>query len=283
MQPVAGNACTSPKFLDYNQEHMLSPHAVILRAYNTVYKRLWPVSRPASSSPELKEIEDRVARCPSDISDHLSTIFSETVAVQPRLIVELGVRGGESRFAFERAARVTGSALLSVDIEDCSSVCGESAGWHFVQSDDIEFAQVFPNWCSQHGIEPRIDVLFIDTSHLFEHTLREIQQWFPYLSGRCKVLFHDTNPKRFYRRLDGTIGPGCNWKRAVVEALEEHLGARFNERLHFVTMVDGWLVRHWAHCNGLTLLERMRSSEKDIEDFAGSNSGAYTSSVATLE
>ena len=45
----------------------------------------------------------------SDISDHLATIFSEAVAAKPRLIVELGVRGGESRYALERAARVTRS------------------------------------------------------------------------------------------------------------------------------------------------------------------------------
>src|SRR5262249_8225440 len=134
----------------------------------------WPVSRHASLSPELKEIEDHALQFPSDISDHLPTIFSEAVALHPRLIVELGVRGGESRFALERVARVTGSALVSVDIDDCTSVCNESPGWYFVKSDDIEFAQTFPEWCAQREIEPRIDVLFIDTSHIFEHTVSEI-------------------------------------------------------------------------------------------------------------
>ncbi len=250
---------------------MSALRTVPIRVYNAVHKRIWPFSRPASSSPELKEIEDRVAHVQSDISDYLATIFSEAVAAQPRLIVELGVRGGESRFVLERAARITRSFLVSVDIDDCSAVCSQSPLWHFVKSDDIQFAQIFRAWCSERGIEPSIDVLFIDSSHLYEHTVQEITAWFPYLSLRCKVIFHDTNMRRFYRRLDGTIGEGWNNKRGVIQAIEECLGTRFNERIDFVTTVHEWLIRHWAHCNGLTIMERIRLS-KDVNGSAGERS-----------
>src|SRR5712692_1423362 len=64
-----------------------------LTIYNGLHKRIWPVSRPTSSSPELREIEEWVARVPGDISDHLATIFSEAVAVQPRLKVSVTGRG----------------------------------------------------------------------------------------------------------------------------------------------------------------------------------------------
>jgi cephalosporin hydroxylase len=253
--------------------------ALPVSVYNSVHKRICSVSQSASSSPELKEIEDRVAHFPSDISDHLATIFSEAVAAKPRLIVELGVRGGESRFALERAARVTRSYLVSVDIEDCETMCGQSPLWHFVKSDDIQFARIFRDWCSERGIEPKIDVLFIDTSHLYEHTVREIKAWFPYLSASCKVLFHDTYPKRFYRRLDGTIGEGVNSKRGVIQPIEEYLGTRLDERIDFVTIVHDWLIRHWAHCNGLTTMERNRSSRTSVEDSAGEKAGDSTASV----
>jgi hypothetical protein len=43
----------------------------------------------------------------------------------------------------------------------------------------------------------------------------------------------------------------------VIRALEETLGAKFNEEQDFVTLADGWLVRHWSHCNGLTVLEKL--------------------------
>jgi cephalosporin hydroxylase len=250
-----------------------------IRIYNAARKGIWPVSQPPSSSPELQEIREHAISVPTDISDHLATIFSETVAAQPRLIVELGVRGGESRFALERAARVTGAALVSIDIDDCADVCGKAPSWYFVKADDVQFARIFSDWCSQREIEPRIDVLFIDTSHVFEHTVQEIKEWFPYLSAHCKVLFHDTNAKRFYRRLDGTIGGGLSCKRGVVQAIEEYLGTRLNERLDFVTIAREWLIRHWAHCNGLAVLERVRSPQERAEEFVGKKTGDYTSSV----
>src|SRR5262249_12436636 len=245
---------------------MLLLRALPTRMYNAIIKKMWPVYRPTSSLPELKEIQDRAAQTPSDISDHLPTIFSEALAVQPRLMVELGVRGGESRFALERVAQVTGAFLVSVDLDDCCAACTESPRWPFVRSDDIQFAKTFGDWCTQRHIEPRIDVLFIDTSHLYDHTVQEIDAWFPYLSDDCKVIFHDTNIKRFYRRLDGTIEPGWNNDRGVIRAIEEHLGTRLNERIDFVTIVHEWLIRHWSHCSGLTTMERVRRSPQSVSD-----------------
>jgi cephalosporin hydroxylase len=227
-----------------------------LDLYNSAHKLMRPCPEPGASYPELKEIVDRAVRTPSDISDHLVTIFSETVASRPSLIVELGVRGGESRFALERAAKRSGSFLVSVDVDDSSAVCGQSPRWFFAQSDDIQFAAVFKDWCLKRAMEPSIGVLFIDTSHLYEHTVQEIKAWFPYLSLRCKVIFHDTNIRKVYRRLDGTLGTAWDNKRGVIQAIEDHVGAKFNERLDFVTTVNEWIIRHWAHCNGLTVMER---------------------------
>ncbi|HEV7674630.1 MAG TPA: class I SAM-dependent methyltransferase [Candidatus Angelobacter sp.] len=227
-----------------------------LKFYNALHKRIWPVYRPVPSCPELKEIEEQALRIPSDISDYLGNIFSEVSALHPHLIVELGVRGGQSRSVLERAARISGSFLVSVDLDDCSAVCGKSPLWHFVKSDDIKFAGLFQDWCSQRSIESAIDVLFVDSSHLYEHTVEEIKAWFPFLSPNCKALFHDTNMRSFYRRLDGTIGHGWNNSRGVIKAIEESLGTKFNERIDFVTTVHGWVVRHWAHCNGFTTMER---------------------------
>ncbi|HLJ62503.1 MAG TPA: class I SAM-dependent methyltransferase [Stellaceae bacterium] len=195
-------------------------------------------------------------RLREDIGDHLSTLFSETLVMRPRLIVELGVRQGASRFALEQAARLCGSALVSSDLDDCSAVCSQSPRWYFVKQDDIAFAGEFPEWCAARNIAPGIDVLFIDTSHLYEHTVQEIRAWFPLLSSCCKVIFHDTNLRKYFRRLDGTIGGGWDNERGVIRAIEERLDTKFNERIDFVTTVDEWTIRHWAHCNGLTVLER---------------------------
>ena len=54
--------------------------------------------------------------------------------------------------------------------------------------DDCEFDPIFKN-----VIKEPVDVLFIDTSHLYEHTVRELAAWFPLLANKALVIFHDTN------------------------------------------------------------------------------------------
>jgi cephalosporin hydroxylase len=206
-----------------------------------------------SGSETLGEIK-RKALEPTDINDHLVTLFVESLSMNPRLIVELGVRGGESTFVMARVAAVCGSRLVSVDIEDCSSV---ENGAVFVQSDDVEFAGRFEAWCRESDIDPRIDVLFIDTSHLYEHTVQEIAHWFPLLAGKSKVFFHDTNLKAVFQRKDGSMGTAWDNERGVIRAVEEYLGTSFDEDEDFVDFSNGWLIKHYAYCNGLTILERI--------------------------
>ena len=79
------------------------------------------------------------------------------MAVRPRLIVELGVRSGESTFALERVARLCGSTMVSVDVEppvfsfqpllerlDLSSKVTISTS-----------PTNFPDWCRARNISPR--------------------------------------------------------------------------------------------------------------------------------
>jgi cephalosporin hydroxylase len=238
----------------------MSLAAVVSTAACQIYNNLNKLrsSRPPTqgASPEVQEIVQRAASRYTDISDHLLTLFAEAASVHPRLIVELGVRGGESTFAFERAARLSDAHVLSVDLEDCE-VQSSYPKWTFLKQNDVTFASQFPDWCSSHQLSPKIDVLFIDTSHLYQHTVEELRLWIPYLSAKSKMILHDTNMRRVYRRADRSLGLGWDNDRGVIRALEETLGTRFNEAEDFVTVSGGWLIRHWAHCNGLTVLEKL--------------------------
>lgn len=213
--------------------------------------------RPAVSASGFPLFDDvrRFALTRTDISDHLPRLFVEALRYEPKLIVELGVRGGASTFALERVARLTGAELVSVDIDECSS-SSTYPDWHFVQADDIEFAGRFAAWCRERGIAPEIDVLFIDTSHLYEHTVDEIAHWFPHLAERAVVFFHDTNMRDVFTRNDGSVGQGWDNDRAVIRAVEEFFGRSFDETVDFVHMEPGWLIRHHAGCNGFTILEK---------------------------
>ena len=210
----------------------------------------------ATSGSEMLDEIKRKALIPTDINDHLVTVFAESLSMNPRLIVELGVRGGESTFVMARVAAACGSKLVSVDIEDCSAFEAYDDGV-FVQSDDVEFARRFEAWCRESNVDPKIDVLFIDTSHLYEHTVQEIAHWFPLLADKAKVFFHDTNLKEVFQRKDGSMGTAWDNERGVIRAVEEYFGTSFDEEEDFVDFRNGWLIKHYACCNGLTILERI--------------------------
>jgi len=203
----------------------------------------------------LGDIQNRAMVRKTDISDHLPMLFTESLNVESKLIVELGVGDGESTFVLERVANLWGAKLVSVDIDDRAEV-SSFKDRIFVQSDDISFAAEFPDWCRGRGFEPVIDILFIDTSHLYDHTVAEISAWFPYLASRCKVFFHDTNMSEVFVRKDGSTGKGWDNQRGVIRAIEEHLDTHFNEKIDFALAHRGWFIRHYAICNGFMILDR---------------------------
>ena len=196
----------------------------------------------------------------SDISDHLNTLFFFAVDARPRLIVELGTRGGESTRALLSAASLTNAAMLSVDVEDCGGLDLPFRNlWHFVKGDDIVFGKEgFLKWCAGKGIEPSVDLLFIDTSHLYEHTKQEIEIWSPHLSAGGVMIFHDTNMGHgLHARLDHSVGHAWDNHRGVIRAVEEFAGKRYDENSFFTDMANGFLILHYPHCNGLTVFKKL--------------------------
>src|SRR5581483_4044210 len=190
------------------------PITLPLRAYNKLRRMLASRHSHSRSSAELREIGE-LASAPSDINEHLELIFAETLLQQPKLIAELGVRGGVSTFVFERAARLCNASIVSVDIDDCSTISSYE-NWHFYRGDDVQFAASFPEFCRTRGLEPSVDLLFVDTSHYYEHTVQEIAAWFPFLSARGKAIFHDTNLRTIGPRKDGCFDLSWDNQRGVI-------------------------------------------------------------------
>jgi predicted O-methyltransferase YrrM len=226
-----------------------------IKYYNIAIGFFLKNKRRYSEIKELQEIYDH-AMVDTDISDHLEPLFVESMAIKPKLIVELGVRTGQSTFVFERVAKLCNAFLLSVDI----ALQQSKTKWQrseFIQRDDLLVADDFPAWCMRNNLEPTIDVLFIDTSHEYHQTKEEIRKWFPFLSPRGVAFFHDANVKLIYKRRNGTIGKAYNDDRDVMRAIEEHVGAPLNEKKYFKKVVGNWLVEHYAACNGMTLLKQV--------------------------
>ncbi|MCD4813743.1 class I SAM-dependent methyltransferase [bacterium] len=225
-----------------------------IRFYNHLFHRKKAVPPPAQSAVE-KKIQDYAAKR-TDISDHLTTLFHEALSSRPNIIVELGTRGGASTFIFKKVAEHFQIPLISVDIDNCREL-GSHPFWTFVHSDDIAFSEKYVDWCKEKQFPQSIDLLFIDTSHEYKHTVQEIKHWLPLVSENGKIIFHDTHLRLIYKRKDGSLGLGWDNQRGVIRAIEEYFETTFDETKDFQTSMNDFIIRHWAHCSGLTILDKV--------------------------
>lgn len=232
-------------------------------AWNQVASRLSPreSGRP-SVDPGLLAVR-RQARTDSDISSHLETIYLESCLVSPRLIVELGVRGGETTRTLAQVARRTGAVLVSVDLEPSDLEPTSDVRWEFVLDSSIDFGRKFSAWAGGCGLPDQVDVLLLDTSHLLEESREEIAVWLPRVRTGGVIFLHDTCMRLVYRRRNGTLGYGWDNSRGVVQALEEYLGFSIDEnrRLSGRTM-GSWRISHDPISSGLTVLRKLDNEEE---------------------
>ena len=143
-----------------------------------------PVLRAGTGSALHDAYLDRLLTW-SDIQEYMPFLHGTAKSYDKVRILELGTRKGNSTLAFLAAAEAVGGKVTSVDIDrmpdppDCPF-------WTFVQGSDTESAV-------QARLPAEIDVLFIDTSHEYEHTLAELRAYMPRVIPGGIALFHDTN------------------------------------------------------------------------------------------
>lgn len=145
--------------------------------------------------------QDYLERCEliSDIRDHLPELHTHgLLAPDPAVIVELGVRSGNSTSAFLAALEGRpGGRLYSYDIEQprVSKLFASCPWWEF-HLEDARIPAVAGRF------EGQADILFLDTDpHTFDSTYWELQLWGPRVRPGGVILAHDTDPEKF-------LGPG---------------------------------------------------------------------------
>lgn len=190
------------------------------------------------------------------IDEHLPTLYWEVLTRRPRLVVEVGTRGGASTRALVAAARRTGSTIVSIDPQP-TAFSSDFPDWHFIQGLGEEVAAGFPAWCTDHGIEPEIDLWFLDSSHEYDESVAELRSWRHLWSDDVLLAFHDTVMATWYRRSDGTVGSGWDNEDAVSRAIEEELAVSFDWSTPLVTAAGEWHVRHTPYSSGFTLMQRL--------------------------
>lgn len=171
------------------------------------------------------------AKRPSDIHEHLPTLYNLVREIEAKLVLELGVRSGESTVALAEAVKSTGGKLISVDVGIQGNVGPmlESYGlrdvWEPHQSDDIDWG--LNTW----DRNVHFDLIFVDTSHEYQHTTREIQVFECIIRPGGIMAFHDT-----------VSVPG-----GVLRPIQEFLAFHPNYRFE-----------NHANCNGLGVLRKPR-------------------------
>ena len=151
--------------------------------------------------------QDYAVRCagPSDIHEHLPTLFQAVLDCPSRepYIVECGVRSGNSTAAllYGLMVRQAGS-LLSIDpaVPDVPDFWFGNPHWTYLRGDDTDPAVTA-------DIDHGIDIAFIDTSHTYEHTMRELRVYWHRMRKGGVMFFHDTETE------------GCGVKAALREFL----------------------------------------------------------------
>jgi hypothetical protein len=192
----------------------------------------------------------RVCDTRSDINEHLPTL--RRYASQCSSVAEMGVRSVVSTWAFLQGLLDTGkpASLQCIDINDVPAIPDIS---HMVSHYDISLSFVKGDSATTR-IEP-VDLLFIDTWHVYAHLKRE-------LAFHCKsvnkyIIMHDTT-------LYGDRGESvkCGWNTAEQAAKSGYPEAEIRMGLEpavreFLEWHPEWFVKEvFTNNNGLTVLEK---------------------------
>src|SRR4051812_39979038 len=132
----------------------------------------------------LADLYAEACATPSDIWLHLPRMVELVEALNAQHVIELGTRGGVSTIAWLHALEQTGGRLTSVDIDPTPCTLGDYSHWGVIVDDDCDPAVT-------SRLDPA-DIVFIDTSHLYEPTVRElnIYRWLVKPGG--VIVCHDT-------------------------------------------------------------------------------------------
>ncbi len=164
----------------------------------------------------LKERYEQLCATPSDIHEHLPVFVQAVKDTQAKKVIELGVRYGVSTIAWLHALENQGhlwsvdcsfpvpaseyknpdwtpnyhptppGSLDGINLLDHQGPLGVQEHWSFFLGYDI--------WPSILEALPKknVDIIFIDTNHVYEETLVELDLYYPRVRKGGRIFLHDT-------------------------------------------------------------------------------------------
>lgn len=185
---------------------------------------------PPSSSHILSALAVQYATAcstPSDIYLHLPRFVEMVDALNARHVIELGSRGGVSTIAWLHALEQTGGRLTTVDLAPAPPI-GAFPHWRHIQGNDRDPAVI--------GQLDTADIVFIDTSHLYDHTVQELHIYQHLVRAGGLLVLHDT-------MLPIPEGAPVHPRFPVRKAVEEFVAE------------TGYEWQHYTDCWGLAVIK----------------------------
>ena len=200
----------------------------------------------------VKKNYEFLCRRPSDINEHLPTLFAYTTDCES--VIELGVRGCVSSWAFLYGLLNNNKKvkkLLLNDLTECNVIELVNAARSL--NVDINY-----KWVNDLDLEVdgMFDLTFIDTWHIYGQLKRELDK-FSKITKKY-IIMHDTE-------VDGIQGETIrnNWDAVkqsqetgfTVEEINSGLQKAIDE---FLESNNDWKIKQvFKNNNGLTILERI--------------------------
>lgn len=126
------------------------------------------------------------------VTYYVTALYEKAVEAKAKNIVELGVYIGQSTRALLKASIENKGRLCSIESN------GETISWvaEALKSSGLDTSFYTTMWGDDLEVvkkwtEP-IEFLFIDTSHEYEHTLKELEAYSKFITPQGIIVLHDT-------------------------------------------------------------------------------------------
>lgn len=156
---------------------------------------------PTFQVDALKARYDKVLKDDSDIVEHLPTLVEQVKELNAKKVIEVGVRYGVSTIAWLYALQPgigTDGFLWAIDVS--LPVPVREGEPNLLDSQDG--LTVLPHWMfimgDGHGkpvldaLPKKVDIVFVDTNHVYEQTLLELDLYYPRVRKGGRIILHDS-------------------------------------------------------------------------------------------
>lgn len=155
----------------------------------------------------------------TDVVNHLPRMVDLVVNLGAQHVLELGTRDGVSTRAWLMGLSVTGGRLTTVDLLPAPPLESGQVPWTHIVGSDMD-----PDVVERLREAGPYSVVFIDTSHEFQHTMDEIATYWPMVAEGGCMCFHD-----LYLDETGGTKPGPVLQAITDTLLKDHAMVSYDD------------------------------------------------------